>query len=116
MRVSGIPSGVRLAGRFAGQALHFTADAGDSTNAESFAAVPIDSERSLGIVLHCSAEERTDSLVVRLEVRGANYRVDHLTVAPKFAQPPDSATAERIRERACSRGGEERTLNAAALE
>ncbi len=97
VRASGIPAGTRLAGRFASQALHFTAGAGDSTTAESFAAVPIDSDRSLGLVLHCATAGEEDSLVVRLEARSANYRIDHLTVAPKFAQPPDSVTAERIR-------------------
>ena len=97
IRVAGIPTGTRLGGRFAGQPLHFSAGAADSTTAEAFAAVPIDSDRSLGILLYCSADGRSDSLVTRLEARSANYPIDHLTVAPRFAKPPDSATAERIR-------------------
>jgi murein DD-endopeptidase MepM/ murein hydrolase activator NlpD len=97
VRVSGIPADTRLAGRIAGQPLHFSATNGDSTSAESFAAVPIDSDRSLGVVLFCPAGDRQDSLVIRLETRSANYPIDHLQVAPRFATPPDSATAERIR-------------------
>ena len=97
LRVSGIPADTRLAGRMAGQPLHFSVESGHKATAESFAAVPIDSDRSLGIVLFCSAGDRQDSLVIRLEARTANYPIDHLTVAPRFATPPDSATAERIR-------------------
>lgn len=97
VRVAGMAPGMRLTGRFAGQPLHFSASASDSTSAETFAAVPIEGDRSLGLVLRCVTDGREDSLVSRIEARSANYPIDHLTVAPKFAKPPDSATAERIR-------------------
>jgi len=97
LRVSGIPAATRMAGRMAGQPLHFSAANGDSASAESFGAVPIDGDRSLGVVLFCLAGARQDSLSIRLETRSANYPIDHLKVAPRFATPPDSATAERIR-------------------
>lgn len=96
VRVTGISSGIRLTGRFAGQPLHFTS-ATDSTSAETFAAVPIDGDRSLGLVLRCAIDGREDSLVSTVQARSANYPIDHLTVAPQFAKPPDSATAERIK-------------------
>jgi murein DD-endopeptidase MepM/ murein hydrolase activator NlpD len=97
VRVSGIPAGTRLAGRFGGQPLLFSTSATDSTSAESFAAVPIDGDRSLGLVLRCASDAREDSLVAQVAARSANYPIDHLTVAPQFAKPPDSATAARIR-------------------
>lgn len=97
LRVTGAAAGTRLAGTVADQPLHFVRAAGDSSIAESFAAVPIDGDSSLGIVLQCSAGERIDSLVARLDAARANYPVDRLRVAPRFATPPDSATAERIR-------------------
>lgn len=97
VRVTGIPAGTRISGRFAGQALHFTAVSTDSSTAESLAAVPIDGNRSLGIVLRCVTGAREDSLIAQVDARSANYPMDHLTVAPQFAKPPDSATAERIR-------------------
>jgi len=97
VRVSGIPAGTRVSSKVAGQPLHFAVSATDSTAAEAFAALPIDADGSLGVVLFCSVGERQDSFVIRLETRSANYPIDHLTVAPRFATPPDSATADRIR-------------------
>ena len=96
VRVSGVPAGMRLTGRFAGQPLHFTTTT-ESTSTETFAAIPIDGDRSLGLVLHCATGTRDDSLIAQVEARSANYPIDHLTVAPQFAKPPDSATAERIK-------------------
>jgi murein DD-endopeptidase MepM/ murein hydrolase activator NlpD len=96
VRVTGVAPGTRLGGKVADQPLHFVRVAGDNI-AESFAAVPIDGDRSLGIVLRCYAGTREDSLVGRLEAARANYPIDRLKVAPRFATPPDSATAERIR-------------------
>jgi murein DD-endopeptidase MepM/ murein hydrolase activator NlpD len=61
------------------------------------AAVPIDGDSSLGIVLRCSSGASEDSLVARVEAARADYPVDRLTVAPRFGRPPDSATAARIR-------------------
>lgn len=97
VRATGVPAGVRITARFAGQPLHFSASAADSTSAEAFAAIPIDGDRSLGLVLRCVTGAGEDSLVAQIDTRSANYPIDHLTVAPQFAKPPDSATAERIR-------------------
>jgi murein DD-endopeptidase MepM/ murein hydrolase activator NlpD len=97
VRVSGIPAGTRLSGEAAGQALHFAPITSDSAVAESFAAVPIDGERSLGITVRCVANDRRDSLAARVEAARADYPIDRLTVAPRFGRPPDSATAARIR-------------------
>jgi murein DD-endopeptidase MepM/ murein hydrolase activator NlpD len=96
VRVSGVPAESRLGGDVAGEPLHFTRDTA-AGSAASLAAVPIDGERSLGITVSCTAGERTDTLVARLEAAGADYPVERLRVAPGFARPPDSALAVRIR-------------------
>jgi murein DD-endopeptidase MepM/ murein hydrolase activator NlpD len=95
VRVSGVPAGTQLTGEAAGETLHFIMRP-DST-AESFAAAPIDRERSLGIKVVCAAGERIDSLVARVEAARAEYPVERLRVAPDFGRPPDSALAARIR-------------------
>jgi len=97
VRASGVPAAARLVGKVADQPLHFSHLPGDGTMAEALAAIPIDGERSLGFVLMCSTAERTDSLVARIQSSSARYPIDRLTVDPRFATPPDSATAERIR-------------------
>lgn len=97
VRVSGVPGETRLNGRAAGQPLHFSTRGGDSGTFEAFAAVPIDGDRSLGIVLRCSSGGRSDSILATIESSGANYPVDRLTVDPRFGRQPDSATAARIR-------------------
>jgi murein DD-endopeptidase MepM/ murein hydrolase activator NlpD len=86
-----------LNGTFADQPLHFSVVDGEGT-AESFAAVPIDGDRSLGLVLRCSGPAGSDSLVATVAASTANYPIDRLKVAPRFGTPPDSATSERIRK------------------
>lgn len=95
VRASGIAAGVRLSGEFARQPLHFV-EAGDG-RAEAFAAIPIDGGPSLGVVLRCTAQGLTDSIVAHVNASQANYPIDRLTVSPRFGTPPDSATSERIR-------------------
>lgn len=97
VRVSGISGGRRLTGKVADQPLHFAPASGDSSIAEALAAVPIEGERSLGIVLQCPTGDLADSIVAQIEAASANYPIDRLTVAPRFGTPPDSATAARIR-------------------
>ncbi|MGH7711430.1 MAG: M23 family metallopeptidase [Gemmatimonadaceae bacterium] len=96
VRVTGVPRGAGLDGEVAGQPLHFAPSA-DSAVLESFAAVPIDGERSLGFRVRCSSGEGIDSLAARVEAARADYPIDRLKVAPEFGRQPDSATAERIR-------------------
>jgi murein DD-endopeptidase MepM/ murein hydrolase activator NlpD len=64
---------------------------------ESFAAVPIDTNDSLGVEVHCSANGRTDTLRARLPITRGAYPVEKLRVAPTFGREPDSALAVRIR-------------------
>lgn len=96
VRVSGSPRGTQLVGEVAGQPLHFTPPAADSAVLESFAAVPIDGDLSLGIRVRCLTGDRTDSLTALLDAARANYPIDRLKVAPEFGRKPDSATTARI--------------------
>lgn len=96
VRAQGVPAASSLAGTVATQPLHFTRPANDSVNAEAFAAIPIDGSRSIAIVVRCSSNARTDSLVVTIAAAVADYPLEKLTVAPEFGRPPDSATAVRI--------------------
>lgn len=97
VRVSGVSSETQLEGEVAGEALHFRRVTGQATIAESFAAIPIETQDSLGIEVRCTAVGRTDTLIARLEPARGAYPVERLRVAPAFGRPPDSALAERIR-------------------
>lgn len=96
VRITGVPSGAQLGGAVAGEALHFSPDSIPG-GAVSFAAVPIEGERSLRAVVHCTVESRTDSLVATIDAARGEYPVERLRVAPAFARQPDSALAARIR-------------------
>src|SRR5678815_4706403 len=96
VRVSRLSAGVTASGEFAGEPLHLAPAAGSSA-AESFAAVPIDANDSLAIVVRCVAGERTDTLRASVAPSRGEYPVEKLRVAPTFGRAPDSALAARIR-------------------
>jgi len=95
VQIAGVLSGTQLGGDVAGEALHFSP--ADSGGAASFAAIPIDGARTLRVVVRCTVESRTDSLVATVEAARGEYPVERLRVAPGFARAPDSALAARIR-------------------
>ncbi|HEX6049107.1 MAG TPA: M23 family metallopeptidase [Gemmatimonadaceae bacterium] len=99
VRVSGVPPGAQLAGRAAGERLHFTADS-VGTVAEALAAAPIDAADSLGVEIWCSGAGRTDTLVASVMPARGEYPVERLRVAPSFGRRPDSALAARTRREA----------------
>jgi len=80
--------------RLAGEPLHFHTS-GDGASA--FAAVPVDSTGGLTLALLCTNGARVD---VRVPTRDGEYRLERLTVAPRFAAPPDSALQARQRREA----------------
>jgi hypothetical protein len=94
-------------GSFAGERLHF--EARDAGGLRALAAVPIDASGSLPLrVVVRRGTGRTDSTSVDVGVAAGDYRMERLTVAPRFGRPPDAATAARIaaeaeRARAVSR-------------
>jgi len=81
-------------GRFAGEPLHFE-PRGDGTF-RALAAMPVDAEgaRPLSIVGWVGTE--TDSLRIDVPVAAGEYRMERLTVAPRYGTRPDAATAARI--------------------
>ena len=93
LRVRGALPGAMLSGTAAGEPLHFSTD----SMPESLAAVPIESADSITIVVRCSPDQDSDSLVARLPTASGNYPVERLRVAPAFGRQPDSATAARIK-------------------
>jgi murein DD-endopeptidase MepM/ murein hydrolase activator NlpD len=84
----------RLRGEAAGQPLHFATSAGGAL--EALAAVPIDTRAELEVALFTDGEGGVDTLRVRVPVRPGEYRMERLTVAPRFGREPDAALAARI--------------------
>lgn len=86
--------GVR--GRFAGQPLHFYRVA--EKQLAALAAAPIDTVGDLTMPIVARWENGSwDSLSVAVRVQAGSYRLDRLTVAPRYGAPPDSATLARMR-------------------
>ncbi|MDX1673861.1 MAG: hypothetical protein R3314_03570, partial [Longimicrobiales bacterium] len=85
-----------IRGEFAGEPLHFVRT-GD-TEFSALAAAPIDAEGELllPVVAFWEGGAR-DSLEMAVPVRRGSYRLEELTVAPRYGAPPDSATLARMR-------------------
>lgn len=78
----------------AGESIHIHSS-GDSSYA--LAAVPIDSTSGVNLVVHCAGD---DSTVTRIATQKGAYRLERLTVAPKFSATPDAALARRMQHEA----------------
>jgi hypothetical protein len=84
-----------VGGSFAGERLHFTAVAGERFQA--LAAMPIDAAEPLPLLVRIErAHGGADSVRSLVPVATGNYRMERLTVAPRFGTRPDAATAARI--------------------
>lgn len=84
-----------IRGTLAGQPLHFEWDGIQSYRA--LGAVPVTAQTSTPLLL--AIPDRTGAAVdrtVRIPVAGGDFTVERLRVAPRFAEPPDSALAARI--------------------
>jgi len=95
-------------GVVAGEELHFER-LGDRVF-ESLAAIPVGTDSALSasfrIVYAAGGEKR---LTESIPVRPGDYRMERLTVAPRFGSPPDSADQARLRrDQAMARGASER--------
>ena len=85
-----------LRGSFADEPLHFRRT-GDSEYS-ALAAAPIDAEGELRMPIAALWEDGArDSLTMAVPVRAGSYRMEALTVAPRYGTPPDSATLARMR-------------------
>ena len=81
--------------RVAGEPIHFRMR---SDTLVALAAMPVDSTAGVLLAVACS-HLHPDSIVHREVVAASsgNYRLEKLTVAPRFGTPPDSALAARMR-------------------
>jgi len=94
--VSSVPESpvLGVTGEFAGEKLHFRRTGDDAFNA--IAALPIDATGTLELPLAVMRNDSIEYVKVEVRVRTGDYRMEKLTVAPKFGSPYDSATLARI--------------------
>lgn len=80
---------------FADQPLHFqTLESGELV---ALAAAPIEAEGEVRMPVVARWEDgAVDSLVMAVPVRAGDYRMEQLSVAPRYGTPPDSATRARM--------------------
>lgn len=89
-----VPRGTRLAGGLVtGEPLHFTST--EKGHLRALVPIPVETADSIPVSLFLEHADQSDTVLVHLAVRRANYRNETLTVPPAYARP-DSATAERI--------------------
>lgn len=88
-----------IGGRFADQPLHFYRVA--QTEFEALAAAPIDTVGELTMPIVARWEDGAwDSLSMAVPIRTGAYRLERLTVSPRYGTPPDSATLARMQREA----------------
>ncbi len=80
---------------FADQPLHFQPlETGEYV---ALAAAPIEAEGEVRLPIVARWEDGAkDSLVMAIPVRAGDYRMEQLSVAPRYGTPPDSATRARM--------------------
>lgn len=83
-----------VSGTMAGEPLHFTREADGVWRA--FGAIPIDASRSVTARARAHRSGGTDSAVARVAVPEVKVVSSRLSVAPRFSQPMDPATAARV--------------------
>jgi murein DD-endopeptidase MepM/ murein hydrolase activator NlpD len=85
-----------IAATFADEPLHFHAT-GDGQFV-AIAAAPIDAVGELRLPVRARWNDgATDSLVMAVPIRVGDYRMEQLSVAPRYGTPPDSAIQARMR-------------------
>ncbi|MGK7311431.1 MAG: M23 family metallopeptidase [Candidatus Longimicrobiales bacterium M2_2A_002] len=85
-----------LRAELAGEPLHFQRTGEREFSA--LAAAPIDAEGELRMPIAALwADGARDSLTMAVPVRAGSYRLEALSVAPRYGSPPDSATRARMR-------------------
>ena len=77
-----------------GEPLHFIREA--SGEYAAIAGIPVDAPTVVNVVITSNAGGVADTIRVRMPVRRTAYKMEQLTVAPRFGQAPDSALAARI--------------------
>lgn len=85
-----------LDARFAGEPLHFTERAPGELVALAAAPIEAEGELRLPVVARWDDGSR-DSLEMAVPIRAGDYRLESLTVAPRYGTAPDSALQARMR-------------------
>jgi hypothetical protein len=86
-----------VSGRMAGEPLHFTRKA---EIWEALAAAPLDQGSKLDVTIVITRSAVKDTVRVSVPMAKGDYKLEKLTVAPRFGTPPDSAIQARMdRER-----------------
>ena len=84
-----------IRGTLFGEPLHFVA--GDSGTWSAIGGIPVDAPRSVRLPLIVErVDAPADTIDATLEIGRTAYRMEKLTVAPRFGQAPDSALSARI--------------------
>jgi murein DD-endopeptidase MepM/ murein hydrolase activator NlpD len=83
-----------IEGTMAGEPLHFV-PVGEGIW-RSFGAIPIDASRSVAARAFIRRDGRVDTVSARVAVPEVKVVASRLSVAPRFSQPMDSATAARV--------------------
>jgi murein DD-endopeptidase MepM/ murein hydrolase activator NlpD len=85
----------RIRATMFGEPLHFARS--DSGSWSALAAVPVDAPRALKLPLIIEqAGVAAETVHVEIDITSGAYKMEKLTVAPRFGQAPDSALAARI--------------------
>jgi murein DD-endopeptidase MepM/ murein hydrolase activator NlpD len=97
VRVEQATESASITGRIAGEPLHFTRK---SDTWEALAAAPLDQGSQVEVTVIIARGENTDTLRAQVPLAKGDYKLEKLTVAPRFGAPPDSAIQARMdRER-----------------
>jgi murein DD-endopeptidase MepM/ murein hydrolase activator NlpD len=98
IQVAPLVAEARITGRIAGEPLHFGENSG---RWEAMAAAPLDQGSELTVTVEVVRGGKLDTLRARVPVAKGTYKLEKLTVAPRFGAPADSAVQARMdRERA----------------
>jgi murein DD-endopeptidase MepM/ murein hydrolase activator NlpD len=94
VHVASGPADEVVSAQLVGEPLHFERD---GTGWRAFAAAPADSSSAVNLrVVRCRRIGVCDSTDAVVPLSPSTYRVEKLSVAPKFGREPDSATAQRM--------------------
>jgi murein DD-endopeptidase MepM/ murein hydrolase activator NlpD len=97
VRAEAAPDDARVAGRLAGEPLHFTRT---GTGWEAIAAAPLDQGSELELTIAVASSTDIDTARATVPIAKGTYALEKLTVAPRFGTDPDSALQARMeRER-----------------
>jgi murein DD-endopeptidase MepM/ murein hydrolase activator NlpD len=88
------PEATPVAGKLAGEPLHFTRDT--TGHYVAFGGIPVDAADSLPLELYVTRGTSRDTAVRQLRLSATKRPVERLSVAPSFGKEPDSVLAKRI--------------------